>query len=942
MLVLKRCLVRQLCRHPDVSLLCLLAGMLYIYTILSSSEDPKFRVLHPRFSKDPEMDKAISGLSELAPNKFDETRPVSLNTLESDVTQEKNADDDDSRPPTETTTKLIFLNNVNAREDTLQMQSKVSKETTDDVIPAQSQNDDVITTEVIIAEPIRSPVAQSQNDDVKQTEETTAEPTRSHAAQSQNDDVKPAEETTAEPIRSHAAQSQNDDVKPSEVTTAKPIRSRVAQSRNEDVITTEVTMTKPSLQTNLQREEEVSYTQEKQMEMPGGNMKCEANESCHGFPVESPEQAKIICNKYGPRCKGFVYSLRSGKFIPKSELANKVVFSTEHDLYVKSDFEQSSKTLQHGSCALPLDQFQSFSDGCHLPKLDPNDKSIIKLISRPNPIQCPGFQLTRYEGGILELTEETSRVDNISALSYQPILRPDHKDWGFESGNVVSLQAHERKFQLGLEFVRVQLSTADGKKHVEYHAQVVPRSLEHVISKVGLPLSVVIIGFDSLSAAHFQRALPEAYKFMSEELNSLFFKGYSIVGDGTTPALTALMTGKFESELPEARRQLPDTASLDRWPHIFKDFKEKGYATLFSEDCPAYGAFNYRLHGFTEPPTDHFSRFFWEAAHVTSAHCIHSKKQHRIHFDYLRSFFKAYRERPKFGLFFLTDISHNNLKSIYHCADDFSALLRDLSEGNFLNDTLLVVMSDHGFRYGDTRATFQGKLEERLPIMSLTFPRWFLQQYPELIHNLKENSDIVTSPFDLYATFKHILSYPQAPANLTRGKSLLTTIDRSRDCKRAGVAEHYCPCIQWKEIDTSVMHVQRAAQAVVDHVNNLTASDPLSLSLCSRLEIEKVLSAYQKLPNIKIAQFLGSYDVHGRKPMFSRGDVTVSECLYQVQIQTVPGNGLYEASVNALDGEYRVTGDVSRINLYGEQPRCILEKRPDLRKFCLCKDYDGQ
>ena len=361
---------------------------------------------------------------------------------------------------------------------------------------------------------------------------------------------------------------------------------------------------------------------------------------------------------------------------------------------------------------------------------------------------------------------------------------------------------------------------------------------------------------------------------------------------------------------------------------------------MFSEDCPAYGAFNYRLHGFTEPPTDHFSRFFWEAAHLTSAHCIHSKKQHRIHFDYMKSFLEAYRGRPKFGLFFLTDISHNNLKSIYHCADDFSALLKDLSEENLLNDTLLVVMSDHGFRYGDTRATFQGKLEERLPIMSLTFPRWFLQQYPELIHNLKENTDIVTSPFDLYATFKHVLSYPQAPANLTRGESLLTTINQSRNCEKAGVAEHYCPCIQWKEIDTRAMHVQRAAQAVVDHVNNLTASDPLSLSLCSRLEIDKVSSAYQKLPNIKVAQFLGSNDVHGRKPIFSR-DVPVNECLYQVQIQTAPGNGLYEASVNVLDGKYRVTGDISRINLYGEQPRCILEKRPDLRKFCLCKDYGG-
>lgn len=101
------------------------------------------------------------------------------------------------------------------------------------------------------------------------------------------------------------------------------------------------------------------------MEMPGGNMECQANESCHGFPVESPEQAKMICNKYGPRCKGFVYSLRSGKFIPRGELTDEVVLSTEHDLYVKSEFAQSNKTLQHGSCALPLDQFQSFSNECH-------------------------------------------------------------------------------------------------------------------------------------------------------------------------------------------------------------------------------------------------------------------------------------------------------------------------------------------------------------------------------------------------------------------------------------------------------------------------------------------------------------------------------------------------------------------------------------------------
>ena len=363
---------------------------------------------------------------------------------------------------------------------------------------------------------------------------------------------------------------------------------------------------------------------------------------------------------------------------------------------------------------------------------------------------------------------------------------------------------------------------------------------------------------------------------------------------------------------------------------------------MFSEDCPQYASFNYRLLGFTEPPTDHFSRYFWQAARLTSAHCVRSQLQHQIHFNYVKSFLEAYRQQPKFGLFFFTDISHSNLKSIYSSASDFLALLRDLSNGNLLNDTLLIVMSDHGFRYGQTRATFQGRFEERLPVMSLTFPKWFQEQHSDLMKIIKENSKIVTSPFDLYATFKHMLTYPQTPVDLLRGESLLSYINRSRHCEKAGVAVHYCPCVQWKEIDTRLSHVRRAAQVVVDHVNNLTASDPLGLELCSRLELHKISTAYQKLPNLKLAQFIGSADVHGRKPMFSTGADTVHECLYQVQLQTLPGNGLYEASVNFQDGKYRIINDISRLNLYGEQPRCILDKRPDLRKYCLCKDYQGQ
>ena len=56
--------------------------------------------------------------------------------------------------------------------------------------------------------------------------------------------------------------------------------------------------------------------------------------------------------------------------------------------------------------------------------------------------------------------------------------------------------------------------------------------------------------------------------------------------------------------------------------------------------------------------------------------------------------------------------------------------------------------------------------------------------------------------------------------------------------------------------------------------------------------------------------------------------------------RTRPGGGVFEASVKYWGGSFTVSGDISRLNRYGDQPKCILERRSDLRKFCLCRN-DG-
>ena len=102
------------------------------------------------------------------------------------------------------------------------------------------------------------------------------------------------------------------------------------------------------------------------------------------------------------------------------------------------------------------------------------------------------------------------------------------------------------------------------------------------------------------------------------------FSGETIVGDGTTAQLAAILTGIAESKQPEARRDMGSAARpVDNWRWIFRDYKQKGYATMFSEDSPQHAVFNYRLTGFSDPPTDHYSRPFWMAAGGCVAQLLH-------------------------------------------------------------------------------------------------------------------------------------------------------------------------------------------------------------------------------------------------------------------------------------------------------------------------------
>lgn len=98
------------------------------------------------------------------------------------------------------------------------------------------------------------------------------------------------------------------------------------------------------------------------------------------------------------------------------------------------------------------------------------------------------------------------------------------------------------------------------------------------------------------------------------------------------------MTGFTELELPETRKRMKGSSTVDVYPFIFKEYARHGYATGFNEDLPNVGTFSYRLNGFHNQPTGHYMRPFYLAFDRESNRhkrlCVGDVPRHNVMLDY--------------------------------------------------------------------------------------------------------------------------------------------------------------------------------------------------------------------------------------------------------------------------------------------------------------------
>ncbi|PFX29790.1 uncharacterized protein LOC111324377 [Stylophora pistillata] len=602
---------------------------------------------------------------------------------------------------------------------------------------------------------------------------------------------------------------------------------------------------------------------------------------------------------------------------------------------------------------------------CKLPKLDPWDFSIKHLLKDVgNDPGCRnGYPVSAFDviGNRLVLSGEGDG----SSIDFNHVkVHTIHRDQGDDNsvhyenqGNPFKSSTQEyqpSKVINASDFLILDYKLKSGKDITTYLARAVPQQDVIEESKLireklneqgeneGLGINVLLLGIDSVSAANFRRKMPKTLNYLKTALKTYFMSGQTVVGDATTPALTALLTGLYETEPPEGRQGYSNSAPIDKWPWIMKLYRERGYVTMMAEDDPTMGAFNLRLMGFEDPPAHHYMRPFWLALENKRERdepglCSRSTFMVNYTLDYILSYFAAYPDTPKFTYSFMSYLAHAHPNHLSYADNDILRLLHTFVERNHHNNTMIVLFGDHGSRNDEVRNTMQGKLEERLPWLSISIPDWLIRKFPPIGSALQHNQGIISSPFDMHATLRHILTYPKGPEG-EKTQSLFTPLSVTRTCSDAGVDDHWCPCLEFTEVDVKSPNVVGGAEMVVKYINDviLNRTELLRRS-CAEVQLKKIVKAVRYKPNDKLQRFSSTNQDSDGAVNF--GEPTSDSSHYRINFMTSPGDALFEASLAVRnDHKVIVNPSISRTNVYGNQPSCILRKEPYARKFCYCKD----
>ncbi|XP_075750343.1 uncharacterized protein LOC142817165 [Rhipicephalus microplus] len=490
-------------------------------------------------------------------------------------------------------------------------------------------------------------------------------------------------------------------------------------------------------------------------------------------------------------------------------------------------------------------------------------------------------------------------------------------------------------------------------------------------------LNVLVLGIDSVSRLATIRHMPLTRRFLMGEMNAFEFVGYNKLGTASVHSQLPLLTG-----LPsKAVDRMFAKMHYDALPHLMSVYRKRGYHTLFLEEYADYGLFTYgaQRFGFKKAPADYYPRAImreFDSPTCSVLRCSRierslskSKDERAVsrndfssysHYDltpdygdfiraltidcrrsniatdekslrfsrsrmntpsfcrYIQDLF-SFDDQLLFAYVWLTDFLHGDFNGAGVVDAPVESLLRNLSSSGVLRRTALLVISDHGLRFGSARRTEMGRIEDLTPSFFLALPEDFLGKHPEAAVHLQVNQRRLITSYDVHATLLTLAELPRfEPVVTDSGISLFRGISPERTCANASVPPDFCACADSRRLPADPEHVRRLANAIMAHINGVVRS--AFPDKCVEWHIDEV-------EEVKLTKVNGT---QGHE-----------EVRFSVTISTEPSayfdvHGWISNETSNWDLHIE---DLDRLDEFDSQAKCVSSQHT-ARKMCRCKAYN--
>ena len=291
--------------------------------------------------------------------------------------------------------------------------------------------------------------------------------------------------------------------------------------------------------------------------------------------------------------------------------------------------------------------------------------------------------------------------------------------------------------------------------------------------------NIFMFYLDALSFKHFNRKLPKTAKFFKKyfKYNPNFtekkFSAFEFLKFHSLTRYTVWNVYPMNYGFPPGAQSVRAT---EKGVSFVKYLKENGFitgssGTICSKD--SLFADEIDLPNVEYEPYDHENvalfcdRNYYDYGYslingINSVlhRCLYGKEGYEYAMEYAELFWKAYKDNRKFFRLHIYEAHELTYELIKYADDKIYNFFNNFFEKGYFDDTLLIIISDHGNNFGSYYSLFEAVGEDRdiegmLPVLKIVIPNKKIIYESGLYNNLYENQQTLITPYDIYNSIIH-------------------------------------------------------------------------------------------------------------------------------------------------------------------------------------------